>query len=156
MDAEAWKILIGAVAVIASGLGGQWLAGHNTRLHAEANHERDKQKWATDLRYQTYLSLIEQFETSFRRLTRASKGDPKELPQAWNSINGLKATALRIVGSPEVRNLANEVDASFRNWHSDLAAGRITQESAEPRRDENLRLFQSLIDRIRLELGMAS
>lgn len=156
MDAEAWKILIGAVAVVASGLGGQWLAGRNTRVHAEATHERDKQKWATDLRYQTYLSLIEQFETSFRRLTRASRGDPKELPQAWNSINGLKVTALRIVGSPEVRNMANEVDASFRNWHSDLAAGRITQKSAEPRRDENLRLFQSLIDQIRQELGTDS
>lgn len=92
------KILIGAVAVISSGLVGQWLAGRNGRLSAVATHERDKQTWATDLKYQTYLSLIEQFEVSFGRLTRATSGEAKALSQAWTSINGLKATPLRIVG----------------------------------------------------------
>ncbi|MET3351377.1 UNVERIFIED_ORG: hypothetical protein ABID57_003084 [Arthrobacter sp. UYEF1] len=153
MDAEAWKILIGAVAVVASGLGGQWLAGRNNRINAETTHERELNKWATDLKYETYLNLIQQFESIFRLLTRASRGEEKDLPRALAIMNNLKATSLRIVGSKEVRDMANDLDMIVRQWYDDIRLNKLEGEEVEAARSKNLAKFQSLVDRVRVELG---
>lgn len=153
MDSEAWKILIGAVAVVASGLGGQWLAGRNNRINAEANHERELNKWATNLKYETYLNIIQQFETIFRLLTRASRGEEKDLPRAHAIMNNLKATSLRIVGSKEVRDMANDLDTTVRQWYEDIRLKKLEGEEIETVRTKNLAKFQALVDQVRIELG---
>jgi hypothetical protein len=153
MDSEAWKILIGAVAVVASGLGGQWLAGRNNRINAEANHERESNKWATDLKYETYLHLVQQFESIFRLLTGASRGEEKDLPKALAIMNNLKATSLRLVGSREVRDMANDLDTTVRKWYEDIRLKQIEPDEVETVRSQNLAKFQALVDRVRIELG---
>ncbi|MFC8038632.1 hypothetical protein ACFUOZ_04695 [Paenarthrobacter sp. NPDC057355] len=153
MDADTLKILIGAIAVITSGLGGQWLAGRNSRLSAQAAHERDKEKWANELRYKTYLNLVEQVEVSFVLLSKAGRGDIEAIGEAIVSINSWKAPDLRLVGSKEVRNLANELSTELRTWHRALHKGEVSTEEAEALRDKNLVKFQGLVDRIRLEIA---
>jgi hypothetical protein len=153
MDADAWKILIGAIAVVTSGLGGQWLAGRNNRLNAEANHERELAKWATDLKYETYLNIVQQFETLFRLLTRASRGEEKDLPKAFAVMNNLKATSLRLVGSKEVRDMANDLDATVREWYENIRLNKLEADEVEAVRSRNLAKFQALVDQVRIELG---
>ncbi|UVJ37993.1 hypothetical protein [Arthrobacter sp. CJ23] len=153
MDPDTLKILIGAIAVITSGLGGQWLAGRNSRLSAEATHQRDKAKWANELRYKTYLNLIEQVEVSFALLSKAGRGDVEALGEAILSINSWKAPDLRLVGSKEVRSLANDLGAELRKWHWTLLSSELSAEEAEALRTENLDKFQGLVQRIRIEIA---
>lgn len=154
MDQEALKLVIGAIAVIASGLGGQWLAGRNNRLHADAAHEREKEQWSRDLKYQTYLDLIEQFETSHMYLSRASRGDSSAIEPAKKSVNGIKATALRLVGSKAVRELANELDLSVRQWLAVMnTRADLPSEESHALREANLEKFQRLVSQVRVELG---
>ena len=47
------------------GLGGQYLAGR-TQFICRLLHDHESKRWARDLKYTTYLDLVEQFETSFR------------------------------------------------------------------------------------------
>lgn len=153
MDADTLKILIGASAVIISGLGGQWFAGRNSRLSAQATHERDRQKWAIELKYKTYVLLIEQVEDSFALLSRARNGDPETLGEALASINGWKAPEIRLVGSDEVRAMFNELGADFRKWYRALLAGELTAEEISELRSENLKKFQDLVTKLRTEVA---
>lgn len=154
MDADAWKILIGAIAVTTSGLGGQWLAGRNSRLTADAIHKQELNRWSLDLKYKTYLVLVEQFESSFAYLARASRGDASALSDASGSVMGVKATEVRLVGSLAVRRMANEVDASFREWYQFLREqANLPSEKVDALRESNQLKFQSLVNQVRKEIG---
>lgn len=153
MDADTWKILIGALAVVVSGLGGQYLAGRNARLTADATHDHESKRWARDLKYTTYFDLVEQFETSFRLMrTFQRTGSEEAKAAAQQSLNSLRVPALRLVAPSSIRNEANELDAAFRKWFLDMPKPLSLTEQ-EALGDTHLEHFRSFVASIRRDLG---
>jgi hypothetical protein len=154
MDADAWKILIGAIAVVVSGLGGQFLAGRNARITADATHANESSRWARDLKYTTYLDLVAQFEAAYRMIRRWQRtGEVRDSLEAWNSLNGITVPAIRLVAPQSVRDEANALDVSFRNWCRAVKQD-MAKEEKDALGDRALADFKGFVGSIRDDLGL--